>query len=323
MNLVNSILGIVLLSLLIVIGYKVGQIVIELNSPAIPKINETKFTLPPEPSQNITLRWNHFPLTVYIDDGFVKEKSYYVDDFRKALEIWEDSTNNLVSFSAVSSGGDIAVEWSPALKEKASDTLGNTDLKFVNISGLGLIQNAKIELLTRSDSKQLSETDMTNLALHEIGHALGLNHSNDENDIMYPILVVPSKEIKQISAAEIQKLQDAYKLPARPDLRIMEVNVTKATIKKFGITFHLINMSMIIENAGLTDAVSPVLRIDTENEKVKQDMLPTISVGNRLSVIFGNLRTDNNFDTIKLTLDPDNLVEELNEGNNVILLNVT
>ena len=37
MNIVNSVIGIVILAILIIIGYKVGQMVIELNTPIIPK----------------------------------------------------------------------------------------------------------------------------------------------------------------------------------------------------------------------------------------------------------------------------------------------
>ena len=322
MNIINSIIGVILLVILVIIGYKLGQIIIELNSPVTPVINETKLTLPLQPSSNTTLRWNHFPLTVYIDSSSVK--SEYVDNFRESLELWQSSTDNFVSFFVVTSiDADITVEWVPRLKENSTDALGNTDLKFINISGVGLIQNAKIELLTKSDSRQLSRIDMTNLALHEIGHALGLSHSSNEEDIMYPILTIPSNAIKEISATDLQELQKSYAQPAKPDLRIAEVNVTKATLKRFGTTFYLVDISMIIENVGLTDAASVVLEIDTENEKVKQENLPSMDVGNKLSVIFGNVRVNNEFSTIKLVLDSANLIDELNEENNFVMLKVT
>lgn len=323
MNLINAVIGVLLLAILIIIGYKVGQMVIELQIPGTQQINETKFVLPVEPVTNLTLRWTYFPLTVFIDNSFIKQKSEYVDNFRQALEIWESSTNNLITFFVTTSpDANIMIEWVPSLKEKATDTLGNTDLKFINISEFGLIKNAKIELLTKSDSRQLSETDMINLALHEIGHALGLSHSNDENDIMYPVLIVPSKEIKKISISEIQKLQEIYSIQAQPDLRITEINVSKATVKRFTTTFYLVNISLIIENVGLIDAVSPALQINTENEKVKQETLPDLPVGNKLSIILGNVRVDNDFSIIEVIVDPDNLIKELNEENNFAKLSL-
>ncbi len=324
MNLVGALVGILLLAIMVAIGYEVSQLVIELNTPALQSSSATQFTLPKEPMPEVTLRWNHFPLTVYIDTDFIKQNPGYVNDFRQALELWESSTNNLISFLVVSSSdADISTEWVPNLKEKSLDTLGNTDIKFVNASGYGLIQNADIQLLTKTNSKDLSELDMTNLALHEIGHAIGLHHSDNENDIMYPSLTIPSKEIKKISNEEIQKLQEIYSVKSKPDLRIVEVNVSKTMVKRFAKTFYLVNISMVMENIGLTDADASQMKINADSNKVKQEVLPALPIGNKLSIIIGNVLVENDFGTIEIILDPDSAIEELNEGNNVVVLNVS
>lgn len=323
MNLINSIVGILILAILVVIGYKSGQMLIELSSPITPiNVSESKFNLPEEEPQTLNLRWNHFPLTVYVDTDSVRQDTEYVDAFRGALELWQASTNNTVSFFVTSSpAADVTVEWVSSLKEKAMDTLGNTDIKFINISGTGLIQSADIQLLTKSGPKQLSTIDMTNLAIHEMGHALGLNHSDDENDIMYPILVVPSKEIKGIPDKEVSRLQEIYSVEPEPDLRIIEANVSKATVKRI-TTFYLINISLIIENNGLVDAISPQMAISTDGIAVKNDTLPDIQIGNSLSVTLGNLRVEKDFSAIEIMLDPNNVIDELNETNNFINVEV-
>ncbi|MEK6909455.1 MAG: matrixin family metalloprotease, partial [Candidatus Aenigmatarchaeota archaeon] len=249
MNIVNSVIGIVILAILIIIGYKVGQMVIELNTPIIPKTSTAELTIPEQPSTT-AIRWNHFPLTVYINGDFIRQKNpEYMADVRHALDIWQST--GIVSFTVVDNlEADITIEWAPNLKEKATDTLGNTDLKFINISQFGIIQNAKIQLLIKSDSRELSSNDMVNLALHEIGHALGLQHTN-EDDIMNPVLIIPSKSVKEISADNINNLQKLYELAAKPDLKIAGVNATKFSFSRFGKDYFYLNISTSLQNVGL------------------------------------------------------------------------
>ena len=151
MNIINSIIGVILLAIFIIIGYRVGQMIIELNTPIIPKTNTAELIIPEQPSAT-AIRWNHFPLTVYINDDLVRQKNpEYAADVGRALDIWQST--GIVSFTVVDNPeADIAIEWVPNLKEKATDTLGNTDLKSINTSQFGIIQNATIELLTRSES---------------------------------------------------------------------------------------------------------------------------------------------------------------------------
>lgn len=322
MNIVTALVSLFILALLVVIGYKVGQLIIELQMPSQLKVNATGFILPEENFKNETLRWNHFPLTVYIDTSFLDDDSY-ATDFRKAMENWEISTNNLISFQEVNKNADITVRWVSKLKIGSTDALGDTKIQFVNVSNIMLIQNAHIELLTKSGTRKLNSNDMINLALHEIGHALGLSHSNDEESIMYPVLSVPSNQVKQISDHEIKTLEEIYSIPAQADLRVIEVNATKATIKRFTKTLHLLNISLIIENVGIKDAASSVLLIKADNTEIKRESLPNISVGNKMNIIYGNLLIEHDFSTLEVLLDPDNVIDELNEENNIVRLSIT
>ncbi|MBI2545465.1 MAG: matrixin family metalloprotease [Candidatus Aenigmarchaeota archaeon] len=317
MNLVNSVLGVMILALLVLVGYRAGQLFIDASSPHILETNHTKFTLPPESSYSLTLRWNHSPLKVYIDTSSLSNPKY-ADDFKNALNIWS-STEKILSFSITNnrSDADISVEWVSSLGSKSTDTLGNTDVKFVNTSTFNVIQNAHIQLLTKSNSDRLAGIDMTNLALHEIGHAIGLNHSADEVDVMYPVLNVPSSQVKQITQSDLQKLSTAYSSPAKPDLVATNAEVTKFTVRKL-TTYYYANMTMTILNNGLTDSTPTSFLIKADGSNVKQLDISAIPIGDRLNIELGNLNIDHNFKSIEIVLDPNNSVDELNESNNVV-----
>lgn len=321
MNIINSIIGIFLLAILVVIGYKVGQIAIELNTPVIPKTNTAEIAIPEQPSST-SVRWNHFPLTIYINDNFIIQKNPgYLDDVRQALEMWE-STGIVSFFVTTSPDADIMIEWVPNLKEKSLDTLGNTDLKFINTSQFGIIQNATIQLLSKSESRQLSSIDMANLALHEIGHTIGLQHTN-EDDIMNPVLVIPSKTVKEISSSDIKNLQELYKVPAKADLRIAEINATKSTFKRFGQNYFYLNLSIDLQNIGLVTAKNFTIKLDADNVVVNELEQAELEPGKILTLFQGNLRIDRNFTSLQVNIDPENLIDELNETNNFVEIQVS
>lgn len=322
MNWINSVIGILILAILVVIGYKVGTMVIEMNSPIIPKIDTANLAIPEQPATSVFLRWNHFPLTVYITTSLFDFPQYsgykfeYDESVRRALDMWKET--GIVSFSIVnSSDADIAIEWVRSLKEKATDTLGNTDIRFVNVSQFDVIQNAKIELLTKSDSKELNSIDMTNLALHEIGHAIGLQHTN-EDDIMNPVLIVPSKNVKKVSTSDIRNLQELYKIAAKPDLKITEINATKFSFSRFGRNYFYLNVSINVQNVGLVDAENFTIEIDADNANVTKETISKLELGNILNIFQGNIRVDRNFTSVQVIVDPQNAIDELNKTNNFI-----
>lgn len=138
-------------------------------------------------------RWNHTdPITVYITSG--KGVPHYRDEFdeslREALDDWTEATAGKFRFEiqAESQNPDITVTWTDDLHAPAfTSEAGNCHLQS---SGTG-IAHATVQLLTvdPTESAPLGREMLHNIALHELGHALGLNgHSPIEGDIMHPIL---------------------------------------------------------------------------------------------------------------------------------------
>lgn len=323
MKFLEIVLITVLILIVFAIGYKLGPLVMELGtSGTTPVVNTTQLTIPEEVTLSAIIRWNHFPLTIYINDSFIRNNNpNYVNDVELAFDTWQST--GMVSFKIVNtpSDADITLEWLPALTAKASDTLGDTKVTFANVSEFGIISHARIELLTKSERVQLNSDDMVNLALHEIGHAVGLEHTN-LNDIMNPVLVIPSHSIKEISNNDMNRLRELYILPAKPDLKVIEVNATKATISRLGQNSFYLNVSAEIKNMGLIDAKNFNVQFSADNVPINERFVEIIEPGNGLTIFYGNIKVGRNFTSVQVYIDPENAIDELNKTNNFVDLPV-
>ena len=140
--------------------------------------------------------WNHSPITVYIDNKSVPphySPTYYTD-VEKALNYWAEGGNGKLEYTPVfdivdSKDADIRIKWDENFQKDQGAPTGvagattplivNGLFVYVNIVfGVGYYQ--LLEWIPYSDAA------MTSMAEHELGHALGLAHSNDSQDIMYP-----------------------------------------------------------------------------------------------------------------------------------------
>lgn len=140
--------------------------------------------------------WDHSPITVYIDNKNVPphySPTYYIQ-VQKALNYWAEGGNGKLEYTPVfeivdSEKADIRIRWVENLQKDQgvpAGVAGDTIPLAVNGRFVRVYITLGVGNYQWMEWVPYSNTAMLAIAEHELGHSLGLNHSNDKQDIMYP-----------------------------------------------------------------------------------------------------------------------------------------
>jgi hypothetical protein len=157
-----------------------------------------------------------FPLKVFVNESNSKIfKPIYKQYIDYAFEIWEKADPR-IKFEYVSTASDanITFTFEDNLVNKYKESfLGLTDY---NLARNNKISNSTIEIgMLKLGKQRLSDGEIKATIIHELGHAFGLGHSDNENDIMYPYISpdsTPNMNFHDLSTGDISAIKSAVDL---------------------------------------------------------------------------------------------------------------
>ena len=178
-----------------------------------------------EPSIEVTGHtWDHSTITVTIlpraNESWWKQS--YLESTLRGIDQWNDAIQeyaaNYNEFSNLStvrliptlnyeniSGFDIYIGWIEECESEA--TIGQSR---ATVKSPCIMVNNTVCLAARAPSGHvMTEVDMQNIVVHELGHAFGLYHSSYSGDVMYSI-VEYSETVKPLSSLDLYALSKSF-----------------------------------------------------------------------------------------------------------------
>lgn len=140
---------------------------------------------------SVLYRWptrHDSAIRVYVELSPVADDSSgaYPALARETLAEWRDAGFPVhYTFVSDSSAAEIAVHWLTRFAPAEGQRIGQTDRRHVHG---GDIESARVTIaLHDSAGRPLSPARVSLALRHELGHALGLNHTTDSSSVMFPV----------------------------------------------------------------------------------------------------------------------------------------
>lgn len=254
-------------------------------------------------------RYAEMPLKVYIDKkggNLTGLHGTAADDVRFAMGSFKNQTNNVISFVEVddASKADLNVSWvreeealepgTSIIGKGGSDSVVNTGL--FNLSSRGYVYLSS------------QEAYCTSRIVHELGHVLGLDHVDNEYDVMYYLINCGRK----LSDNATKTFENLYRIEPLPELYFYNISAERVNSN--------LTLSFAIENAGLLDSGKYKATIEVDGREIQNIDFENLKPGWIQGYYFSYKELGKDYETIRLTIDTQNSIREFDKENNVIVL---
>ncbi len=169
--------------------------------------------------------WNHSTISVSVipQENATWWEPSYLNASLHGIGQWNDAiqefASNHADFSYLShvslvptisyevvSGFDIYIEWNCECESEA--LIGQSQ---ATVQSSCIITNSRVSLTAKAPSGHvMTEVDMQNIVVHEIGHTLGMSHSNNSKDAMYATIEYRDT-VKPVSSLDMYALSQIFK----------------------------------------------------------------------------------------------------------------
>src|SRR6266566_5866620 len=160
-----------------------------------------------ESQDSMLHRWDNRiqnPVRVYVAPGRVANyRPGFVDAIHRAFGRWEEAGVPVrFNLDADSSAAEVRFQWRIQFE---GERTGETELQWDQD---GRLTSGVVTLATFDPKGQpLGEDDLRVVAMHEIGHLIGLDHSPDSTDLMFA-----TTKVRDLSQRDIQTAMLLYQL---------------------------------------------------------------------------------------------------------------
>ncbi len=224
------------------------------------------------------------------------------DEMERAFRIIEGTT--LLNFYSVNSNEEISVTCNSTAKIEEGLFIagegGPTNI--TKTEKFAVILKGKILLIKESRCEEPA------VAIHELLHVLGFDHSENSKNIMYPV----SRCDQEIGEDALGLINWLYDFPSLPDISFEQASAS--------LRGRYLDVSTTVRNNGLKESENLTLIIYSENKKIKEFEIESLQIGVGRSLTLTNMLVLSKVDELRIIIDYP--YPELDKKNNEIILQI-